>query len=109
MQSTWAIAAQYCEHKETPKVEHLGHHTHKHDSENDDVIDKVDQNSSGDSSNFSVDTDCPYCHLGSIKSMVASLSVFDSNITPVVMVDVYDSYPEIIPLKPERPNWILAV
>ena len=36
LQSTWAVAAQYCQHEENPKVEHIGHHTHKHDSKIDD-------------------------------------------------------------------------
>lgn len=107
MQSTWAVAAQYCQHEENPKVDHLGHHAHKHDSQNDDISDKVDQSSS-DSSKLTADTDCPYCQLGSIKSMIAYLLSFDANIGIVVMVDIYDSYPEIVPLKPERPNWILA-
>ncbi len=108
MQSTWAVAAQYCQHEESPKVDHLGHHEHKHDSQNDDFSDTVDQSSS-DSSKFSADTDCPYCHLGTIKSMIAYLLAFDASIELAVIVDVYDSYPEIIPLKPERPIWILAV
>jgi hypothetical protein len=108
LQSTWAVAAQYCQHEESPKVEHIGHHTHKHTSQSADSNHVTDQKSS-DSSKSGVDTDCPFCHLSSIKSMISNLPVIDAEIESVVIVGIYRSYPEIIPLKPERPNWNLAV
>lgn len=108
LQSTWAVAAQYCQHEKSPKVDHIGHHIHKHDSQGADVSSMIDHKSS-DSSKSDIDTDCPYCHLGSIKSMIISLPAFDAHIEPVVIVEIYYSYPEIIPRKPERPNWNLAV
>lgn len=108
LQSIWAVAAQYCLHENNSKVDHIGHHTHKHDSKTADTKNLVDLNSADDSKS-DIDTDCPYCHLGSIKSMITNLPDFDAQIDPVQMVDIYYSYPEIIPLKPERPNWNLAV
>ncbi len=109
MQSIWAVAAQYCQHEQNPKVNHLGHHTHKHDTQNEDNSKSTSDKSSSDSSKLFADTDCPYCHLGSIKSMIANLFAFDANVEHIVMIDIYDNYPEIIPLQPERPNWVLAV
>ncbi len=108
LQSTWAVAAQYCQHEENPKVEHIGHHTHKHSSQSSSNGDVSDQKSS-DSSKTEIDTDCPFCHLSSIKSIIANFPVINAEIEPVVVADIYYSYPEIIPLKPERPNWNLAV
>ena len=108
MQSTWAVAAQYCQHEENPKVEHIGHHTHKHDSKSDDNSNAVDQKYN-DTANLNIDSDCPYCHLFSIKSIISTLPFLEPEIEPVLVVDVHYSYPEIIPLKPERPNWNLAV
>lgn len=107
-QSTWAVAAQYCQHEENPKVDHIGHHTHKHVSQDDDTS-KAKNQESGDNSKSDIDTDCPYCHLGSIKSMVTDLLVINADIEPLEMVAIYYSYPEVIPSKPERPNWNLAV
>lgn len=109
MQSTWAVAAQYCQHEQNPKVNHLGHHTHKHNTQNEDNSKSTSDERSSDSSKLSADTDCPYCHLGSIKSMVANLFGFDANVEHIVMIDIYNNYPQIVPLQPERPNWVLAV
>jgi|APLak6261684236_1056157.scaffolds.fasta_scaffold00584_6 hypothetical protein len=107
-QSTWAVAAQYCQHEEDSKVNHIGHHSHKHiqQSNNDSDLNHqkpTDTNKSG------VDADCPYCHLSSIKSMLTDLPVINVEIESVVIIDIDYSYPEIIPTKPERPNWKLAV
>lgn len=108
MQSTWAIAAQYCQHEKKPHEHHFGHHIHKHSyQQNDDS--SVSHQSLGDSSVFSIDTDCPYCQIASIKSMIATLLVFDGNFKHFLILEHYDNFPEIIPHKPERPNWTLAV
>lgn len=108
LQSTWAVAAQYCQHEKNVKVDHIGHHTHKHNSQTTDTETVSDQKAA-DNIKSDVDTDCPYCHLGSIKSMIVILPAFDAQIEPVELVDIFYSYPEIIPLKPERPNWNFAV
>lgn len=104
LQSTWAVAAQYCQHEEGPKIDHIGHHTHNHSSQKNDA-NNIGDHKSINTSKSDIDTDCPYCHLGSIKSIITSLPILDAAIEPLVMVDIYYSYPEIIPRKPERPNW----
>lgn len=108
LQSAWAVAAQYCQHEKNVKVDHIGHHTHEHNPQTADIKIATDQNTA-DNIKADVDTDCPYCHLGSIKSMIVILPIFDAQIQPVELVDIFYSYPEIIPLKPERPNWSLAI
>lgn len=107
LQSTWTVAAQYCQHEENPKVEHIGHHTHEHNSQNADNGNDNGKKSS-DSSKSEIDTDCAFCHLGSIKSMITDLPEINAEIEPIELSHIYHSYPEIIPVKPERPNWILA-
>lgn len=108
LQSTWAVAAQYCQHEENPKVEHIGHHTHKHYSKSDDNSRAIDHKSN-DTSNLNIDSDCPFCHLFSIKSMINALPVLEAEIEPLAMVAIHYNYPEVIPSKPERPNWNFAV
>lgn len=108
LQSTWAVAAQYCQHEESPTVNHIGHHTHKHFSQTENGSNLIDQTSS-DSSKLDIDTDCSYCHFSSIKSMMNTLPVFEADIEPLAMVAMHYSYPEVIPSKPERPNWNLAI
>lgn len=107
IQSTWAVAAQYCQHENSINANHIGHHTHKHDNQNDTNISLTD-NQTTDNSKSKADTDCPYCHLGSIKSIINTLPTLNAAVEPVAIIDIYYSYPEIIPLKPERPNWNLA-
>lgn len=109
LQSSWAVAAQYCQHENSPKVNHIGHHTHKHSSQSANNSNLNDQKSTDTTKSSGTDTDCPYCHLGSIKSMVTDLPVIKAEIEPVVIVDIHYTYPEVIPSKPERPNWNLAV
>lgn len=106
LQSTWVLAAQYCQHEEGSKVEHVGHHSHKHTSQNE-KENKLSDQKTGDKSKS--DTDCSYCHLGSIKSLITTIPILESAIEPLILVDINYGYPEIIPLKPERPNWNLAV
>jgi len=103
LQSTWAVAAQYCQHEENPTVNHIGHHTHKHFSQTENGSNLIDQTSS-DSSKLDIDNDCSYCHFS-----MNTLPVFVDEIEPLAMVAMHYSYPEVIPSKPERPNWNLAV
>lgn len=41
--------------------------------------------------------------------MVTDLPIIDAGIDSAVIVEIDYSYPKIIPVKPERPNWNLAV
>ncbi len=108
LQSIWAVAAQYCQQETTLKVRQVGQQSPKHDVQEADSK-NVSSEYLADSSKTNVGNDCPYCHLGSIKYMTNNLTAFEAYIEPAVRIDIYYSYPEIIPLKPERPNWNLAV
>lgn len=105
LQSTWAVAAQYCQHEENPKVDHIGHHTHKHNSQS---TDNVDSEKSSDSSKSLFDSDCAFCHLSSIKSIVSDLTVIAVEVTALGMYDISYNYPAVVPQKPERPKWNFA-
>ena len=68
MESTWAVAAQYCPHELGLKVYHLAHHSYKQvsDDKNQTALPTI----GADHSKPGSDNDCPYCNLGSMKSMV---------------------------------------
>jgi hypothetical protein len=107
LQSTWAVAAQYCRHELGLDAFHIGHHTHEHktgdQSQVDQTVLKADNNAAP-----SIDSDCPYCHLGAMKSMLSISVVAPSAAAPPHPVELTLAYPGNIPFEPERPNWLLA-
>ncbi len=102
MESTWAVAAQYCSHELSGKVCHLGHHSKQVSGES---IQIETFTIDAEQSPPDADNDCTYCHLGAMKSMV-SVSLLTSVVTesPTVFAVIY-LYPDVIPRHPERPNW----
>lgn len=107
MESTWAAAAQYCRHELGLTGQHFGHHTHQHKDGDpaafDQTILKVDSKPMP-----SVDSDCPYCHLGAMKSMLPVPTITPSANAPPHIIEILQSFPQVIPLQPERPNWLIA-
>jgi hypothetical protein len=106
LQSTWAVAAQYCEHELGLDAIHFGHHEHEHlagDPTFDQTLVKAD-----DQSAPVVDNDCPYCHLGAMKSIPTIQAIALSLPSPALPIEVTPFYPYIFPRQPERPNWLLA-
>jgi len=106
MESTWAVAAQYCPHELGIKSCSLEQSGQKLDS----VKNQSDSSVIGvDHSNADADNDCSYCHLGAMKSMVSTVSLTSAVAEgPVILTIVY-SYPDVTPRHPERPNWTAAV
>ena len=107
LQSTWAVAAQYCEHELNRDATHFGHHQHQHKADNASAKDQAlghadNQNVPGD------DTDCPYCHLGAMKSMPAIHMTPIAVASPLLPTAVLLTYPHILAYPPERPNWRAA-
>lgn len=107
MESTWAVAAQYCPHELGLKVYHLGHHSYKQVSgdKNQTELPTI----GADHSKPDADNDCPYCHLGSMKSMISILSLPTADVESLSITPVTYSYPDVTPRHPERPNWPVAV
>jgi hypothetical protein len=106
MESTWAVAAQYCSHELGGKVSHLGHHSnHVSDEKTQIEISTI----GADQSHPEEDKDCAYCHLSAMKSMVSILSLPSvMSESPSVTTITY-SYPDVTPRHPERPNWHSAI
>lgn len=107
MESTWAVAAQYCPHELGLKVYHLGQHS-KVQVSNDKTQNELPAIGL-DHSKPDADNDCPYCHLGSMKSML-SIWPLPTAVAelPSVLTIAY-SYSDVTPRHPERPNWHSAV
>ena len=57
----------------------------------------------------SADKDCPYCHLGAMKSMIQEIEivpmVLDNSPPPEI---IHYHYVNTVPRQPERPNWMPA-
>lgn len=107
MESTWAVAAQYCPHELGLKVYHLGHHTNKQAGS--DKSQTELPSIGADHSKPDTDNDCPYCHLGSMKSMVSILSLPSAVAENLAVTTIAYSYPDVTPRHPERPNWLSAI
>ncbi len=106
MESTWAVAAQYCPHELGLKV-YLGQYSNKQVSSDNNHTELPAIGA--DHSKPDADNDCPYCHLGSMKSMLSMLSLPSAvKQNPSVTTIIY-SYPDVTPRHPERPNWQSAV
>jgi len=107
MESTWAAAAQYCRHELGIAAQHFGHHTHEHKAGDKSTLDQTTLKAD-DSSKPKADNDCPYCHLGAMKSML-SVVVFMPTATSLPTLTIaFSSYPTVTPRQPERPNWSIA-
>jgi hypothetical protein len=106
MESTWAVAAQYCSHELGLKASHVGHHAKQVSGEKAQIeISKIGANQSQPDA----DNDCAYCHLGAMKSMVSILSLPYVVAERPSMTTISYSYPDVTPRHPERPNWHSAV
>lgn len=108
LESTWAVAAQYCAHELGLKANHFGHHYHDHKkgdkTQPDQASIQADKSSKSDK-----DKDCPYCHLGAMKSMIQEIEivpmVLDNSPPPEI---IHYHYVNTVPRQPERPNWMPA-
>jgi len=106
MESTWAVAAQYCSHELGLKASHLGHHSNQVSGEKT----QTEISTLGaDQSQLDADNDCAYCHLGAMKSMVSILSLPSVMTESPSVTTITYSYPDVTPRHPERPNWQPAV
>lgn len=108
MQSAWAAAAQYCQHELGVNTYHFGHHTHQHKNGDPSQVDQASIKADADTSKTGTDSDCPYCHLGAMKSMLPMVVMTPAATEPAPPTTLAYSYPNIVPRQPERPNWRLA-
>lgn len=103
MESTWAVAAQYCPHELGLKV----YHSYK--QVNNDKNQTALATIGADHSKPDTDNDCPYCNLGSMKSMLSMLSLPSGIAQHTIITAIDYTYPDIVPRQLDRPNWPAAV
>lgn len=108
LESTWAVAAQYCAQELGLKANHFGHH---YDHKNGNKA-SPDQSSiqADKSSKSDKDKDCPYCHLGAMKTIIHEIrlpAIVLTRLSPAGVI--HHHYVNTVPRQPERPNWISAV
>lgn len=98
-QSTWAMAAVYCQH-EASKTSHYGHHGHEHQAQSDD-----DGDGAGNSK-LSKHGDCEVCH----HAVQASAPAGEALLTAVPVAAFTPPgalhYHSFIADGPPRPNWL---
>jgi hypothetical protein len=104
LESTWAAAAQYCRHELGLVNQHFGHHAHEHQDkaqfDNSKIVIKADSQNAPN-----IDSDCSYCHLGAMKSMLPLAVMLPLSSEPLSALELLQTYPFITPHQPERPNW----
>ena len=107
LESTWAVAAQYCQHELGLDAIHFGHHVDKHKK----GIAKASSHTvaTSDQSLPNSDNDCPFCHLGAMKSMPLIMHQTSSAGDLSPLSDILITYYRVIPSPLERPNWKPAV
>jgi hypothetical protein len=93
LQSIWAEAVGYCAHEAGAKVQHFGHHEHKHEGVQDKAQGPADQ-------------DCGTCHAGCNMGLIAHAAepVFMPVAQPREQAPARQP-PGPLSL-PDRPNWL---
>ncbi|WP_367576081.1 cation efflux protein, CzcI family [Noviherbaspirillum album] len=101
LQYAWAAAAAYCQHEqETQQTSHIGHHTHQHQSTDEEVQEP--------NKSKQVHSDCGVCHF---SAQVSFLATFVSGVPPndvVHIAPLSPSYSSHIPDGPHKPDWHLV-
>ena len=101
MQFSWEAISAYCEHEQEVASDHVGHHSHQHQSKDVSKSDTADQTKPGD-----FDADCGVCHVSclvALTDMILTLRLITTNVS---FVSPQVHYVESFPAKPERPKWL---
>lgn len=105
VQWTWAAAAAYCAHETGVAAKHMGHHEHKHQ-------DQADAGKPSPDSKLTVpgglDSDCHFCHLGSVQWLAPTLVAAPPMTTAPPRFEYIEPTSSHIPSGPERPDRSLA-
>lgn len=102
LESSWAVAAQYCRHELGLDGIATSHSSMEHQAIAKTAVQTENQGSPG------LDSDCPFCHLGAMKSMLPLTVITKLAIDLPHPVEQLLIYPRIAPHQPDRPNWFLA-
>lgn len=104
MESTWAVAAQYCPSELGLKFEYSAHSSSKQITGDKYQSERATVGATHTQSD--ADANCPYCNLGSMKSLVTIASLACATSETRIFTSISHSYSEITQLHPERPNWL---
>jgi hypothetical protein len=108
LESTWAVAAQYCSHELGLDVAYFNHHQPEPKVGNSPTLYAHALIKADTQNGSQVDNDCPYCHLGAMK-FIPTLQIQSITLPNLLLpTEVILIYPLISPHQPERPNWRLA-
>jgi hypothetical protein len=107
LESTWAVAAQYCPHELGIDSISTAHQSFEHKLSAGSDFHESYVNTDN-SANPSADSDCAYCHLGAMNSVLSTTDMPAAATVKPTPSEVVLFYPHLIPRQPERPNWPLA-
>jgi len=103
-QSSWALAAPYCQHERTVASAHFGHHEHQHEA--------ISVAASGDTADASaaqtpdgVDVDCSACHASSPAIVLPIIHALTDPRQSERIARVPTASPAASSACIERPNW----
>lgn len=96
LQTSWAVAATYCEHETSPKAAmHFGHHTHVHKTTDGKKV----------SGKIADDTDCVSCHAAHPALASAPFTCASADVPKAANFDQPRMSASAPPREPERPQW----
>jgi hypothetical protein len=102
LQLSWAAVSAYCEHETEAASHHVGHHEHKHQSEQP----SKGHDPGADSKSSSFDADCGVCHAGGSMAMFDGIALSHLADPDVVFVRPSTFHLTLFTSKPERPKWL---
>ena len=102
LQLSWAAVSAYCEHETEAASHHIGHHEHKHQS---------DQSSNGGdpgtkSKSGIFDSDCGVCHASCSMAVCDGIAPLDFAGADLVFARPPTLHLTLFSSKPERPKWL---
>lgn len=96
-QSSWAMASSYCKHETSKAANHLGHHSHQHQSADDASVDG--------SSPGVKHQDCEACH-AQLTDLIIPESSQHASVLLFFVRSVSPLHPQsVLHAGPEKPNW----
>lgn len=100
LQACWAAGAAYCQHENTPRAAHLGHHAHDH------KVERATPDANPDASGaLTPDLDCTACHGVAACVSVAVIELAAAPAASAPPRRIASALPTPPPARVERPDW----
>ncbi len=101
LQACWAAAAAYCQHENSPRVAHVGHHVHDHAAQR-----AAPDNGADAAGTLMPDLDCHGCHAPAacVSAELTTLAATPSGAAPPQRISA--ALPAPPRARVERPNWL---